>query len=197
MTELAHENAVKAKTDELASMLLDIDTNKVKKSAKNLAKVIKALQPKEQRIVITGAAGAGKSTTAKFIGEELKIPVFDLDQFIDGGWTKNREEYEHRLLGGMRKLLEKLPEGGWIVEHVEACHPSLVHAFEPNVAVFFKAPQDRLINVAQARSEASGSGDPGSRAMRAVTSGQTARSQFSEFPGKLLYVSAGELIKIV
>lgn len=192
------ENSQKARTDELASELLGLDAKKLVREAGLMATFLKSnVKADPLKIVVTGAAGSGKTTLANALSSALGLPVFDMDQFVDGGWTPNRPEYDHRLIRAMYKLLAKMPShGGWVVEHVEACHPSLVHSFEPNVAVILHTDKRNLLRVAEARSQVSRNGYH-SFAMRALGSGEIAERQFREVPGKEVRGSSRYSVKVI
>jgi adenylate kinase family enzyme len=64
-----------------------------------LAQALQCVAPEARRIVIVGTAGAGKSTLARRLGEELKIPVVHLDALRwEPGWKPvSMEVFRSRL----------------------------------------------------------------------------------------------------
>ena len=64
-----------------------------------------------ERILIIGCGGAGKSTLARQLGENLDLPVVHLDRlFWKPGWVEeSREEFD-------RKLAVELENPSWIID---------------------------------------------------------------------------------
>lgn len=65
------------------------------------------------RIHITGNAGSGKTTLAKKIGAEFKLPVFGLDQIVwQPGWIKTEPKIRDRLEADLAA------KPSWVIEGV-------------------------------------------------------------------------------
>jgi GTPase SAR1 family protein len=190
----AKANAKKAETDTLAAQLLDLDSARLKKQATRVANFIRNSVSKENaRIVITGGAGSGKTTFAGALSKELKLKDFDLDEYVEGGHTADQEAYETRLHNAFLGVWQDLPDKtGWVIEHVEACHPFLVETFEPSFAILVDPGADRLKRTAEARN-AVGKADP-SREKRALETMKKAKKQFKALSGKEVSLSNGKLI---
>jgi hypothetical protein len=139
-------------------------------------------------LCITGGAGAGKTTVANLMSEALgSVPVFDFDEFIPGGYTKNHKDYRTRLMKGLMALWEALPsKGGWIVDHVESCSEDFVKSFKPNYALFLHRPGSALVQTAKVRSKVSGEDNSFDREQRALESAEYAKIQFESLPGNIV-----------
>jgi hypothetical protein len=125
---------------------------------------------------------------AKLLSEALgSLPVFDFDEFIPGGYTKNHKYYRSRLMKGLVALWEAIPsKGGWIVDHVESCSDDFVKTFRPNFALFIHQPGAKLVQTAQVRSKVSGEEHSFEREQRALESAEYAKMQFEELPGDIV-----------
>jgi shikimate kinase len=136
-------------------------------------------------LCITGGAGAGKTTVAKLLSAAVgSVPVFDFDEFIPGGYTKNPKEYRARLMRGLMALWEAIPaKGGWIIDHVESCNEEFIKSFRPNFALYIHQPGSVLVNTARARAQASGEKDSTDREQRALESAEYAKLQFKQLQG--------------
>ena len=177
--EEAKLNAAKAERDERAAEVLGLSLGKISKQAEDLAAMLKKHQRNSYKIVLTGGAGSGKTTLANELSKKLEIPIYDLDNYIRGGWTPDREEYEQRLFHAIYDLWTDLPAGdyGWIVEHVEACSPTITKFLRPNFAVLLDPGEEALMAAARARNSV-GSHDE-RREDRAVSSSKLAKEQFN------------------
>lgn len=173
-------NSKKKDSDYLTSLFMDYSP----KTIDSLAKEIFETFPESDRLVLTGAAGAGKTSLSKRLSKLFDIPVIDLDDLVEGGFTKDRNEYERRLSDAWDKLISDLPDK-YIVEHVEACNPGLVDRIKPNYAIYVDPGEDNLRQVAIVRSKV-GKSSPEQRISRSVSSGKTARDQFDNLTGELV-----------
>jgi hypothetical protein len=175
----AQANAQKAETDTLAAEILNLDEKKVAKTIKRLSSLIESTEAPQIRIVMTGAAGSGKTTAAGIMAKQLSLKDFDLDEYIEGGHTGDAGSYNARLLKAFTHVWQDLPSRtGWIIDHVEACHPDLVKTFKPLFAIFVDPGEKRIRDAAEARNRVRGKDDPG-RVKRAMDSLKTAKKQFS------------------
>jgi hypothetical protein len=197
MADIDHEaNARKARTDSLAAQYLDIDQKKLAKDAKTITDAL----PDNVRLFITGGAGSGKSTVSSELGELLDVPVFDFDEYIPGGYSKDPKVYRKRLLDGMDSLWGSLPvKKSWIVEHVESCNDEMVKAFRPTHCLIICPPATRAMRTAAARSLVSGESPAAQyrREQRAMESAEYARMQFDAVPGKIVLRGKGWELKEV
>lgn len=65
------------------------------------------------RIMILGAAGAGKSTLARRLGAANGLPVYPLDQvFWTSGWVRRPEDEKLRMVAKLESRSEWIIEGG-------------------------------------------------------------------------------------
>jgi hypothetical protein len=187
-------NKQKADTDSKAAELLDIDQKELGKASKTISSILEHLEVPRMKIVITGAAGSGKTTLAGELSKKLSIPVFDLDEFIEGGWTSNKEEYKKRFVKALYQVWQKLPaKGSWIIDHVEACSPDILHILHPNFFILVHPPDSRIVATAKARMEVSD--DKTDRVPRALQSKKTAEKQFKDAGGMLLRKEKGWTLK--
>ncbi len=178
------ENAKKARTDALASDLLNIDHGAFQKATETLAATIRQ-RSSRKKIVITGGAGSGKSTLAIALSKALEIPSFDLDEYIVGGWTQDSTEYKRRFSEALYKVWQDLPaRGDWIIEHVEACSPDSINMLRPTISIYVHPGEEQLIITAKAREHVSGDGQD--RVYRAIQSNSIADRQFYDAGGLLL-----------
>lgn len=186
------ENQEKRENDRLASTLLRIDDRSQDRIAKTIAEVIPFKVPK---LMLSGAAGANKSTVGKKLSDRLGVPVFDFDDYITGGWDINNGVYRKRLLDALYELWNQMPsKGGWILEHVEACNPMLLDTLKPNVAILLKPGLHHVQEVAKARDIASGATDP-IRQYRATQSGIRAASNFMNIDHRKIHLGEGWTLK--
>lgn len=177
----AKANAQKAKTDQEAGQLLDFDKKKLQQGVAELIKILSTF--KNPTIVVTGGAGSGKSTVSGMLSEKLGIKEFDLDKYIEGGHTKDKDAYQARLKKAWYNVWQDLPnEGGWIIEHVEACNPELVGMFEPDLAILVDPGEQKLKLTAAARNKV-GKEDP-TREKRALETMTKAKKQFNALDGE-------------
>lgn len=180
-------NAAKAKTDALAADLLDLDQDDLRKDATKIASYIRThFKPlKNVRVVVAGGAGSGKTTIASALSKELELPAFDLDEFIKGGFTSDKEKYRRRFLKAIHDVWTDMPSGkGWVLDHVESCSPDLLSYLKPHYAILLKPNQERLRLTARARNMVSEDPWPG-REKRALESASLAEKQFDEANGSL------------
>jgi hypothetical protein len=172
-------NAQKAETDTLAAEILNLDEKKVAKTVKRLADLIESTEAPQIRIVMTGGAGSGKTTAAGILAKQLSLKDFDLDEYVEGGHTGDKQSYNSRLLKAFTHVWQDLPSRtGWIIDHVEACHPDLVKTFFPLFAILVDPGEKRIRDAAEARNRVRGKDDPG-RIKRAMESMKTAKEQFA------------------
>src|SRR4051812_6554459 len=67
-----------------------------------------------KRILVTGNAGAGKSTLAQHLGQVLGLPVYGLDQIVwQSGWRKTPTQLRRQRI---QELISSSDE--WIIEGV-------------------------------------------------------------------------------
>lgn len=186
-------NARKKEVDLLASQLLQIDEEELVGAAGDIA--FRLLGPEQVRLMVTGAAGAGKSTIASTIAERLNLPCFDFDEYIPGGFTPSGKEYRHRLVLGMGRLYDDLPyKTGWVVEHVEACNSDMVNAFKPTHCLLLTQSVERLLTTARARAAAAAD-EAASREKRALESSEYAKMQFEKVKGEIVGRGKGWVLK--
>jgi hypothetical protein len=189
-----HANAQKADTDAKAAELLDIDQKELAKASKTIAGILEHLEVPKMKIVITGAAGSGKTTLAGELSKKLEVPVFDLDEFIEGGWTSDKEEYKKRFVKALYQVWQKLPaNGSWIIDHVEACNSDILRILRPNFLILVHPPDSRIVATAKARMVVSS--DKSDRIPRAMQSKKTAEKQFKDAGGMLLRKEKGWTLK--
>jgi hypothetical protein len=192
-----HEaNEKKALTDALAAQFLNIDQEKLAKDAKTIADAM----PSSFRLAVTGGAGSGKSTVSSELSELLDVPVFDFDEYIPGGYSKDPKVYHKRLLDGMDNLWGDLPfKKSWIIEHVEACNDEMVKAFSPTHCLLLCPPASRAMRTAAARSLVANESDATQfrREQRAMESAEFSRMQFDAVPGKIILLGKGWELKEV
>jgi len=179
-------NEKKSALDDLASELLDIDKSKLERIGAGIA--FDLLGPKPVRLCITGGAGSGKTTIAGTIAERLSIPCFNFDEYIPGGYVRDAAVYQHRLVDGMSNLWDDLPPNGWIIEHVEACNPDMVKAFNPTHCLLVHPEAPFLLEVARARGKIARDTDRAlyDREQRALESALYAKMQYDAVPGKVV-----------
>jgi len=187
-------NALKAKTDERAGEVLNFNEAKVKQRAKTVGHLLRR-EGEPARVVVTGGAGAGKSSFAGSLSDVLDVPVFDFDKYIQGGFTPDVEEYESRLNSAVYDLWSDLPKSdtGYIIEHVEACNPTLIRMLNPNFAVLLDPGEDHLKRTAKVRNEVGTYNR--SREKRALDSMKTSRKHFEAAPGNIVMKDGGILVK--
>lgn len=193
----SQENVAKKKTDDLAGQLLSLDDRKMARLAEALAELIIGDEKnRDLRICVAGGAGSGKSTLAKELSKQLELPVFDLDQFIKGGWTKNQKEYDRRFANALYDCWSALPaKKGWIIEHVEAGNPYLITAFKPSYLIRLTPSERHLRRVAGARALAAGENSPVGRVQRALDSDRISKEQFNQAKGTLMGTLTGCTMK--
>ena len=184
-------NAGKKKIDAIAEVILGLDRSKLLDIAKEVAKKTGP----GARVVVCGAAGAGKTVLGRQLAKLLEVPSVDLDELIPGGWTKDSEQYRQRLLEGREALWDKLPaQGGWVVEHVEACSETMRKTFKPKYALLLKPGTVHIAAVSKARDEASGSSES-NRLWRAMHSAVISKQQFDEAEGSIVASSKSWSLK--
>jgi hypothetical protein len=83
--------------------------------------------------------------------------------------------------------------GGWVIEHVEACHQDVVTAFKPSFAILVEQDVQNLLRTADARSMIAGESSS-TREMRALNSALTARRQYDGLEGA--HIGQGEYWKL-
>ena len=174
-------NAAKAQTDTKAAGLLGLDEDAVKKVAKAVAKDILALHKDDIpiRIVMSGGAGSGKTTFARLLSEELGVKNIDLDEYVPGGFTTDKDEYARRFNKSLYEVWDSVPpKKGWIIEHVEACNKDLVGLYSPNFAILVDPGLERVTAAAKGRADVADEKDPSHRIERGIQSSMKAKKQF-------------------
>lgn len=185
-------NKVKEQTDAQVGVLLKLDKESLQEKAELIAGIIDSTFEGPPRIVVTGGAGAGKSTLAAALAAKLDVKGFSFDQYIPGGFTEKKDEYERRFSKGMYELWEDIPtRRGWIVEHVEACKPEFLGLYAADFAILLDPGEEHLRKVVEARSSLQG----GVTLARALTSAAKAASQFNELEGEIVYKGPGLFLK--
>jgi hypothetical protein len=183
-------NAFKAKVDQGARDLLQPDSSALRSTAARAAKLLRA-EKAHLRIAVLGGAGSGKSTFSRLLSKELGIPVFDLDQFIPEGWTKDKKIYDERFSKGLENLWPEVPvQKEWIIEHVRAADPELLESYKPSFVILVEQPLHKVLTTAEARDVAAqdlgAKSSVGSRQMRALQSREEAHRMFNRTRGFLL-----------
>lgn len=189
-------NKAKASVDAKAGELMHLDWDAVRESAEKLADSIDGDSP---RVLVTGGAGSGKSTLAECLEQALKVRKLNFDEYVPGGWTSDSEEYARRFNKGLYELWEHVPQKkGWVIEHVEACHPDLVGLYPPDYAILVDPGEERLRSSAEARTAVMGadSKDQG-RLARALQSDKKAKAQFNALKGEVVLKMPGFILKKV
>lgn len=185
-------NKVKEMTDAQVGILLKLDKESLHEKVELVAKLIDSTFDSEPRIVVTGGAGSGKSTFAADLASTLSVKGFSFDQYIPGGFTEKKDEYERRFNKGMYELWEDIPQKkGWIIEHVEACKPEFLGLYAADFAILLDPGEEHLRKVVEARSTLQG----GVTLARALSSATKAVSQFEELKGELVFKTPGMFLK--
>lgn len=189
-------NQAKASVDARAAALMHLDWDAVREVAEDLAEHIGEDEP---RILVTGGAGSGKTTLAECLEQVLKVRNLNFDNYIPGGWTSDSEEYARRFNKGLYELWEHVPQKkGWVIEHVEACHPDLAGLYPPDYAILVDPGEERLRSSVAARAEVMGDdGKDGARLARALQSDKKAKSQFNAMKGEVIFKAPGFVLKKV
>lgn len=187
-------NAIKEKTDERAAEVLNFSEEKTKRKAKTVGQLLRR-EGEPARIVVSGGAGSGKTSFSSSLSDVLDVPVFDFDKYIKGGWTADKDEYENRLNAAVYDLWSDLPKSdtGYIIEHVEACNPTLVRMLNPNFAVLLSPGDDVLKRTAEVRNFVGVYNR--TREKRALDSMKTSRRHFDSLPGTVVMKDGGILVK--
>lgn len=185
-------NKVKEMTDAQVGILLKLDKESLHEKVELVAKLIDSTFDSEPRIVVTGGAGSGKSTFAADLASTLGVKGFSFDQYIPGGFTEKKDEYERRFNKGMYELWEDIPQKkGWIIEHVEACKPEFLGLYAADFAILLDPGEEHLRKVVEARSTLQG----GVTLARALSSATKAVSQFEDLKGELVFKTPGMFLK--
>lgn len=185
-------NKVKENTDAQVAILLKLDKESLHEKVELVADVIDSTFEGQPRIVITGGAGSGKSTFAADLSTTLGIKGFSFDQYIPGGFTEKKDEYERRFNKGMYELWEDLPQKkGWVIEHVESCKPEFLGLYAADFAILLDPGEEHLRKVVEARTTLQG----GVTLARALTSAAKAVSQFEELKGEIVFKAPGVFLK--
>lgn len=192
-------NKAKAIADSKAGALLHLDEDVVQEQAEDLADAMDEVFEGAPRVLITGGAGSGKSTLAEKLGSVLSLKHFIFDEYIPGGWTSDKDEYARRFQKGLYELWEHVPQRkGWVIEHVEACHPDFVGLYRPDFAILVDPGEERLRAAAEARTSVMGADSKDSaRLDRALQSDKKAKSQFNALPGEVVFKMPGFVLKKV
>ena len=186
-------NALKEQTDAKAAGILGFNADKLAKRAKSIA-LLMLRECDAPKVVVCGGAGSGKTELTGELSKALNIPVFDLDKYIQGGWSGNREVYDSALSAAMYDLWSDLPSSGsgYIVEHVEACNPKMVKFLSPDFAIILDPGKEHVTRVANARNTVRfNEGREG----RALSSMLDSKRHFSSVPGSIVMKDAGILVK--
>jgi hypothetical protein len=168
----------------------------VREAADGLAEHIEEDAP---RVLVTGGAGSGKTVLSECLEQVLKVRRLSFDEYIPGGWTEDRDEYARRFHKGLYELWEHVPQKkGWIIEHVEACHPDLVGLYPPDYAILSDPGEERLRAAVAARAAVMGKdGKDEGRLARALQSDKKAKAQFKALPGKVILEMGNFVLKKV
>ena len=197
-------NKAKSALDVMAAKIMSLDIDAVREAAGDIYDALVdrlGNGPHEgtlnmQRIIVAGGAGSGKTTIAAALSKSIGVKSFDFDEYIPGGWTEDKKEYDRRFNKALYELWEDVPQKkGFIVEHVEACNPDLVGLYRPDIAILVDPGLERLRQVAEARTEASSAADPKNRLTRALQSDGRAKTQFKALPGEVIYKANGFTVK--
>lgn len=185
-------NKVKENTDAQVGILLKLDKESLHEKVQAVADVIGSVFEGPPRIVVTGGAGAGKSTFTADLAATLGIKGFSFDQYIPGGFTEKKDEYERRFNKGMYELWEDIPQKkGWVVEHVEACKPEFLGLYAADFAILLDPGEEHLRKVVEARLSLQN----GVTLARALSSAAKAISQFDDLKGEIVFKSPGVFLK--
>lgn len=178
-------NRRKAAVDEKASSLLGMDTKKVRDVAHEIAATIRRSGALPPAVVVCGAAGAGKTTLSGELSKELEVPSINLDDYLHGGFSKDKEFYEEKLQRALYDAWEDMPIDGWILEHVEASNQKIVELIRPTFALHLHPGEEHLRRAAGARNLASGESDS-FREWRAMDSRGKSETNFNKLEGKVI-----------
>jgi energy-coupling factor transporter ATP-binding protein EcfA2 len=199
-------NKSKAVADAQAGKLLHLDEDVLEEQAKVLANAISkemgdaVLSGVDPRVLVTGAAGSGKTTLAGHLAKALGVKSLNFDEYIPGGWTSDSQEYAKRFNKGLYEMWDDVPKKkGWVIEHVEACDPTMAGLYNSDFVVLVDPGEERLRAAAEARSAVMGSGADGNkdRLARALQTDKKAKSQFNAMKGKVIAKVPGFLLKVV
>jgi hypothetical protein len=189
-------NSKKQLTDFEAGKILGVDSDAIRSTAREIVQALNAWcgrgphegTPSDATYVIAGGAGSGKTSIAAVLAAEMGLKHLDLDTFIPGGYTRDRDEYARRFNKGLYEMWEEIPKKSWVIDHVHACSPELVLLYHPKFAIFVNATVEHLFRVAEARSRASHdeTGEVTGRKVRAVESKERAHAEFRRLQGELV-----------
>lgn len=194
-------NAKKDETDRRAGELLKVDPELIKQDAEVIYNAIKRRLDGSAsldlvRLVVAGGAGAGKTSISKPLSELLGTKHLDMDKYVPGGYTSDKNEYARRVNKALYEMWEDLPsktKQGWVVEHVEAASPEVVGLLNPTFALLLDPSLEKLREVAMARGAAENDGEW--RCARALQSAQRALKQFEALEGVEVEVMKGMRLK--
>lgn len=191
-------NKVKENTDAQVAILLKLDKESLHEKVQEVSDAIwnavgdDVLAGVSPRVVVAGGAGSGKSTFAADLSTTLGVKGFSFDQYIPGGFTEKKDEYERRFNKGMYELWEDLPQKkGWVIEHVESCKPEFLGLYAADFAILLDPGEEHLRKVVEARTTLQG----GVTLARALTSAAKAVSQFEELKGEIVFKAPGVFLK--
>lgn len=178
-------NAKKRVMDEFAGVLAGVNGD-VDKWVDEVAHLVPL---KGTNIVVTGAAGSGKSLFAKKLAKKLEVPCFDLDEYIPAG---DKSDYTRRFYAGIYKMYNQMNyKRGWVLEHVHACSSDIMSIFRPLHAILLTPGEKTISDVAKAR-EALGKVKYLARAMETLKS---SAEEFNSLPSPAVTVRQNWTLK--
>lgn len=186
-------NRVKEEADLLAASVLGFNSAELHKKVLLLAEFMADDFAEDHvHVVVTGAAGSGKTTLGQDLAETLEVKFLDFDKYVPGGWTEDREEYSRRFSKGLYEMWDDVPKKkGWVISHVESCDPNFLGLYRPDFAILMNPGNEHLGKVVAARS----SFQNGVTLSRSIQSDKKAREQFEAVPGYLITKANGISLK--
>lgn len=190
-------NKVKDEADRLSAPLLGFDEDALHVKVDVLVDYIQQRfdgEGRDVRVLVTGAAGSGKSTLSKALARTMGVKYLDFDKYIPGGFTSDKKEYEKRFSKGLYEMWEDVPpKRGWVIEHVEACSPTLIGLYPPDFVVLMDPGEEHLSKVFTTRSAFQG----GLTLARSLQTNKTAKAQYTAVAGEELTAHDGIHLKEV